>query len=175
MKKIVLIFLFLCISFYVHAQTNEQDFNKILGKWLRPDGGYILAGYTESFGAGEEDFWLVKTDANGDSLWSRYFGGANLDICEAVEQTQDGGYILAGVTNSYSGWLVKTDSFGNWEWDQIPGYGWLYDLVLTDDGGFAAAGATLGMANDFWLLKADQNGSIEWQKTYGFSLRFVRD
>jgi len=76
------------------------------------DGGYILGGWTYSFGAGGEDFWLVKTDANGDSLWSRTFGGSGSDWCSSVQQTSDGGYVLAGCTNSFGAgsldfWLVK--------------------------------------------------------------------
>ncbi len=62
------------------------------------DGGYILGGGTWSFGVGDGDFWLVKTDADGDSLWSRAFGGGDWDECFCVRQTSDGGYALAGFT-----------------------------------------------------------------------------
>src|ERR1700741_4587691 len=64
------------------------------------DGGYVLAGYTMSFSGGTPDFWLVKTNANGDSLWSRRYGGRGSDICLAVQQTSDGGYALAGHPSS---------------------------------------------------------------------------
>ena len=82
------------------------------------DGGFILAGRTESFGAGNKDFWMVKTDINGDSLWSRTFGGTLAEYCYSVQQTTDGGYMLAGHTRSFGWacpnfWLVKTDENGD--------------------------------------------------------------
>ena len=77
------------------------------------DGGYILVGYTYSFGMGSSDFWLVKTNASGDSLWSRTFGGLGRDEANSVQRVTDGGYILAGATFSFGAgdrdfWLVKT-------------------------------------------------------------------
>jgi hypothetical protein len=59
------------------------------------DGGYIFAGITSSYGAGNEDFWLLKTNANGDSVWSRTFGGVSWDRAYSIQKTADGGYILA--------------------------------------------------------------------------------
>ena len=78
-----------------------------------PDGGYILGGCTASYGAGSYDFWLVKVDENGDSLWSRPFGGSDDDFCYSIQQSTDGGYVLAGRTRSFGAgagdfWLVKT-------------------------------------------------------------------
>ncbi|MBM3324979.1 MAG: T9SS type A sorting domain-containing protein [Calditrichaeota bacterium] len=75
------------------------------------DGGFVLAGYTSSFGEGG-DFWLVKMGENGDSLWSRTFGGQRHDCCYSVQQSLDGGYALAGGTQSFGAsesdfWLVK--------------------------------------------------------------------
>jgi hypothetical protein len=82
------------------------------------DGGYILAGPTMSFGAGEVDYYLVKTDAQGNRLWERTFGGTGYDWCYSVQQTADGGYVLVGAANSYGAgsydvYLVKTDAEGN--------------------------------------------------------------
>ena len=76
------------------------------------EGGYIVAGYTSSFGAGEYDFWLVKTDANGDSTWSKTFGGSCYDVAHSVQQTSDSAYIVAGGMDRDLG-LVKTDKNGN--------------------------------------------------------------
>jgi hypothetical protein len=114
------------------------------------DDGYVLAGWTESFGAGSRDFWLVKTNTNGDSLWSRTFGGASDDECTSVEQTSDGGYMLAGSTGSfgagvYDFWLVKTDGNGNLQWSRTFGGGSedrCYSAQQTADGGCILAGYT---------------------------------
>jgi len=82
------------------------------------DDGYALAGYTVSFGAGLQDVWLVKTDASGMELWNKTYGGSNDDLTNAIVQTTDDGYALAGYTASYvlgngDFWLVKTDALGN--------------------------------------------------------------
>jgi predicted secreted protein len=143
------------------------------------DGGYALAGYTNSFGAGNYDFWLLKTDSSGNMQWNQTYGGSGNDEAACVIQTSDG-YALAGVTNStgagsYDFWLVKTDSLGASQWNQT--YGGAYDeaantLVQTSDGGYAIAGWTgsYGAGDaDFWLVKTTSSGSVQWSQTYGIS------
>ncbi|MFH1009953.1 MAG: hypothetical protein V1784_01800, partial [bacterium] len=144
------------------------------------DGGYILGGYTLSFGAGDADLWLVKTDADGDSLWSRTFGGSNGDGLESMQQTSDGGYILAGSTRSFgvgaptyaNFWLVKTTANGDSLWSRT--FGGTYDdycfsVDLTSDGGYVLAGSTFCTPTnrDFWLVKTDENGDSLWSRTFG--------
>ena len=135
------------------------------------DGGYALAGYTYSYGAGQEDFWLVKTNSTGDALWNKTYGGTNEDYAQGLVQTGDGGYALAGSTNSFGAggwnfWLIRTDADGTMMWNRTYGgtnYDDGYALVQTSDGGYALAGYTYsyGAGNtDFWLVKTDAAGNV---------------
>jgi len=85
------------------------------------DGGYALAGYTTSFGAGGHDCWLVKTDASGNMQWNKTYGGTSRDYAYALVQTSDGGYALAGMTESFGAgssdfWLIKTNVESGLAW-----------------------------------------------------------
>jgi hypothetical protein len=96
------------------------------------DGGYIVAGYTNSYGAGGRDVYLVKTNSSGVMQWNCTYGGASDDAGYSVQQTVDGGYIVAGYTRSFGAggqdvYLVKTDSKGNMQWNKA--YGSAYDDV----------------------------------------------
>ncbi|MGD0977790.1 MAG: hypothetical protein ABR962_01475 [Candidatus Bathyarchaeia archaeon] len=132
------------------------------------DGGYALAGYTNSSGAGGTDMWLVKTDSNGAMQWNATYGGLLDDGANSIIQTNDGGYLLAGYVNSSDGagqstWLVKTDSAGNMIWTQtLPGQG-ANSAVQTSDGGYALATA---YSNAFGLVKVNSIGNIQWNQTY---------
>jgi predicted secreted protein len=141
------------------------------------DEGFIVAGMTSSFGAGGFDYWLVKTDSQGKMQWNKTYGGDQDDFATSVIKTHDGGYALAGWTNSFGAggedlWLVKTDSFGNMTWNRT--YGATFDdeahaLIQTGDGGYAVAGNT-ALANgteDALLIKTDQSGIMQWNQTYG--------
>ncbi len=140
------------------------------------DGGFAIAGSTYTFDEASPDFWLVKTDANGNMEWNKTIGGNREDYAYSMVQTSDGGYALAGITHSfgyYAGWLVKTDSNGNEEWNQTyggEGDDWISSIVECSDGGFAAVGTivTSDMASPFfWLVKTDALGNEEWNQTYG--------
>ncbi|MEJ2281905.1 MAG: hypothetical protein P8X97_08405, partial [Candidatus Bathyarchaeota archaeon] len=87
-----------------------------------PDGGYAMVGETYSIGAGSDDFWLVKTDENGNIQWNRTYGGQNSDVANSLIVTSDGGFALAGRTYSYGSgnsdyWLIKTDANGIVQWN----------------------------------------------------------
>jgi hypothetical protein len=144
------------------------------------DGGYALAGYTDSSGAGGNDFYLVKTDAAGNMMWNMTYGGIGDDEAYSLIQTSDGGYALAGYTSSLSVgvtsfWLVKTNSTGAVQWSQnygSAGDSEAYSLVQTSDGGYALAGFTDASGAggyDAWLVKTDSTGALQWSQTYGGS------
>jgi hypothetical protein len=142
------------------------------------DGGYVIAGETGSFGAGNGDVYLVKTDANGDTLWTKTYGGTTIEECYSVQQTTDGGYILAGRIEFGPGngdvYLVKTKSNGDILWTRH--YGWVNDdyansVRQTLDGGYIITGATgsFGAGSyDVYLIKTDANGDTLWTRYYGF-------
>lgn len=145
---------------------------------LDSHGGYVVAGYTYSFGAGDCDTWLLKIDTNGNIQWNRTYGGPGHDEAHSLIQTNDGGFIIAGTTNSFGSggfdaWLIKTDPSGNMLWNKTYGGSGnddVWHVIATADGGFAIAGWTTSFgsgAGDFWLIKTDSNGNIQWSKTYG--------
>ena len=145
------------------------------------DSGYVHVGFTQSFGAGNHECYLIRSDKNGSTLWTKSFGGAGVDNGHLVIQAIDGGYIFLGETNSFGAggfdyYLVKTDTSGNFEWSKTYGgagddHGW--DIKVTNDSCYILAGYTNSFGaggNDVFLIKINRNGDIIWSRTYGNSL-----
>ncbi|MDD5530999.1 MAG: T9SS type A sorting domain-containing protein [bacterium] len=143
------------------------------------DSGYIVAGYTNSFGAGNYDVWLVKMNSSGDTMWSKTFGDSNADYGECVQQTIDSGYIIVGTTKSCCGakdniWLLKTDPSGDTIWTKNYGgtpidFG--YFVQQTKDKGYILTGnaSTFGGLLNIWLIKTDSLGDTLWTRVFGGS------
>lgn len=147
---------------------------------LTNDGGYIVTGSAVVPGKGS-DLFLLKTDANGDTLWTRFIGGTGTDYGNTVCQTADNGYIIAASTNSYGAgaldaWIVKTDASGNLLWSKTFGTASndeAYGIIQTADGGYVFSGTEKqsnlnGYAH---LVKIDDAGNVIWSKTFGSNLR----
>jgi hypothetical protein len=142
------------------------------------DGGYVVVGGTESYGAGSADVWLIRTDSDGKKVWEATFGDTGDDRGYFLSQTADGGYIIVGLTDSYGAggtdvWLIMTDSAGNMIWDKTIG-GTDHDygsaIQKTSDGGYILVGATCSCGTgswDVWLIKTDSAGNKIWDKTFG--------
>jgi len=172
------------LSSIASAQTNWQKTYGGAGEErgysveLTADGGYVIAGYTASFGTGARDVYLIKTNASGDTLWTRTYGGTGSDGGYSVQQTPDGGYIIAGSTSSFGAgrsdfYLLKTNAQGDTLWTRAyggPDDDRGYSAQPTTDGGYIVAGYTFSFGaggTDFYLVKTNAQGDTLWTRTYG--------
>jgi uncharacterized delta-60 repeat protein len=146
------------------------------------DGGYAVAGYTGSYphGITTGDFLIYKLDADGGKRWRRNYGGLNRDYAYSMELTADGGYVMAGITDSYTHvtdyWdilIYKLDADGNKQWRKNlggAGYDYGHSCQQTSDGGYVVAGHTDSYTNgghDFLVYKLDAGGNKQWRRNYG--------
>jgi len=152
----------------VGGSDDEQGFSM----QITSDGGYIIVGFTKSFGAGEEDVYLIKTNSSGDTLWTRTYGGTATDIGYSVQQTPDNGYIIAGFTESFGAgsgdvYLIRTNANGDTLWTKT--YGGVnqdtgFSVQITSDLGYIIAGATRSFGQGLtsvWLIKTEPDIGIE--------------
>jgi hypothetical protein len=156
----------------------------------RADGNTEKGSGLTSHGVGE--FWGIKIDGEGSVQWRGYFGGTNNDRAHAAVQADDGGFVMAGFSESddfdisdtngsYDFWMVKVDVFGNLVWEHSLGGSGIevsYDIAKTDDGGYVVVGNTFSKdggislnhgESDMWMIKIDGEGTMEWEQTYGGS------
>lgn len=164
------------------------------------DGGYVVAGHSSSNngditgnnGPYFNDFWVLKLDSSGNLQWQKALGGSNEERAYEIQQTNDGGYIIAGETNSTNSgnisstalgirdyWIVKLGNTGNIIWEKRFGGSaedLAYSVAQTSDNGYIVSGSTNSNngnitfnngQGDFWILKLDELGNLQWQKTLG--------
>ena len=161
-------------------ETSFGGYNNDIGKSIvqLADSSYVILGYTSSIGIGGYDVYLVKADKTGALLWEKSYGGNDWDFAYSLQQTNDGGFIIAGTTYSFGhgnadGYIIKTNANGDTTWTRT--YGGLKDdefksVIQTTDGNYALAGYTKSYHDslgDVWALKINQTGDTLWRKFYG--------
>jgi len=163
-----------------HNSNGDTVWTKVYGDSLSEQGwsvcctsdsSYVMVGMTESVGAGDADLWILKTDADGDTVWTKTYGGVYNDYGRSIEETHDGGYIIAGHTYSfgagyYDMWLIRTDSLGDSLWSITLGGGghdYCYSVQQTSDLGFIASGSTdsFGSINrDVFVVRLETEAGV---------------
>jgi hypothetical protein len=158
--------------------TGGSETDVLLSVEQTTDNGFLFSGYTNSFGNnnGQADMWLIKTDNNGDTLWTNTYGGLGWEQGKAI-QTNDGGYLISSVSRSFNNsgqeWLIKTNNIGDTVWTKLYGGYWeeyINETIQTIDNGFALIGQTNSFGNggqDIWVIKTNNLGDTLWTKTYG--------
>ena len=184
-SAVILVFAFSCMA--VNAQPPDTLWTRTFGGYFYDvgysveqsiDGGYVVAGFTGSYGGYSSDVWLIKTDAAGNQQWEQTYSADEDDVGNSVKQTSDGGYIMTGLTGFdgyYDVWLIKTDAAGNQQWEQTFG-GTYYEVgkcvQQTADGGYIIVGnidSHDSASQDIWLIKTDSTGNQQWEQTFGGS------
>ena len=145
---------------------------------LKVEEGFLILGYTTSFGNGGKDLWIIKTDNSRNKLWDKFYGGMNLDYGIKVIKAYDAGYIILGQTHSFGNgsgdiWLLKIDDLGNIVWQKTYGGENLdtgYDICTSNENGYVIAGTTVSKKTnsmDGYVFKVDSVGNMIWEQIYG--------
>ena len=147
---------------------------------LTEDGGYLISGTTLSSGEGAGDAWIIRVEEDGSVAWQRTYGGAGYDMAYDLHETADGGFVAAGLTESFSVggqdvWVFKLDASGDVEWERSYGgtgqeQAWSVDILPGGD--IVVAGGTTSFGaggSDLLVMRLDPTGEIVWQRAYGGS------
>ncbi|MDI1254596.1 MAG: T9SS type A sorting domain-containing protein [Flavobacterium sp.] len=207
MKQLSLLFLFVAFPLLAQDIQWEKSYGGRQAEYLfdvqpTADYGFVLAGSSLSLKSGNKteaangdlDYWIWKMDENGSEDWQKSFGGSGSDLLVSIKNTNDGGFILGGTSNSSKGfnkaddafggndyWIIKLNAKGSEEWQKTFGGSGQDDLVSicpTRDGGYIIGGTSASNNNgsktskssgnmDYWIIKIDTNGKEEWQKSFG--------
>ena len=140
------------------------------------DSGFAIIGYTNSFDTNSYQMYFIKTDKNGDTIFTKTIGEIDWDFGYALKQTSDGGYILAGETyklGNSKGYIVKLDSIGNVSWRKTFGginNDKFEDVIITSLGDFIFTGSSESFGNNkqAYVVKTNNLGVLTWQKTFGY-------
>ncbi|MGE0638473.1 MAG: T9SS type A sorting domain-containing protein [Bacteroidia bacterium] len=186
MKKMTLLFSFILFARLISAQNDTAyiytyggaENEKLFQIKEAPGNTFISVGYTGSYGYGNSDIYLLKTDSAGHKIWSKYIGDSGVEWGYSVVVTSDSGFAIAGYTGSagaggYDVLLVKTDSLGEVLWQKTFGgtdWDFGYSIKETADGGLLIAGKTYSYGAggaDAYIIKTDNSGNSVFEKTYG--------
>jgi len=190
---IFIMIIFLVLFFVTYPGDIEIVLDKTYGGLSNEDGWFVLtndgqgcliAGYTESFGEGKKDIWILKIDENGQGIWNKTYGGEKSDTSKAISNAEEDSYLILGSTNSYglensNMWLIKIDEEGEEIWNKTYGNnGWEEgaSIIQTEDEGYILVGSTSSYgagSDDVWAIKIDSYGAEQWNFTFGGSQRDV--
>jgi Secretion system C-terminal sorting domain len=142
------------------------------------DTGFVIAGFTNSFGNGGYDLYVVRTDRFGDTIWTKTYGGSNWDFAYSIAETADSGFIVTGGTYSFGKgyedmYLLKINSVGDTLWTKT--YGGAKDdearsVIQTKDGGYILTGYTKSFKDSlgsYYTVKTNSLGNILWTSEFG--------
>lgn len=162
------------------GRTGVHDYGTAIHQTV--DGGYIICGHAIPVWSGDYDILLMRTDASGDTLWTRSYGDASRqDYAHCVKQTADGGFVVAGRSVTMDGsdddiLLIRTYEDGEVRWERRyggSGEDYCMSFEQATDGGFILTGYTTSTGHglaDLYLLKTDGIGGLRWQRTHGGAL-----
>ena len=153
------------------------------GAWavtVADNGDIIVVGFTQSFGAGSSDVWVLRLDENGNVIWQKAYGGVHQDEAYGVTIAPNGDIIVVGWVGglgagSWDAWVLRLDANGNVKWQKAFGESdddEAWAVTVADNGDIIVVGYTRSFgagSYDVWVLRLDENGNVKWQKAYGGS------